>query len=190
MMALCTTLQNKVLDLEKTMTTQGNEIASLKRRVKKLEKKNRSRTHRLKRLYKVSLMARVESYGNNESLGEDASKQGRIDAFDVDEEITLRKDQIRFDKETALKLQAAFDEEGRLAREKAKKVEEANIALIEHGIIYRAGTELIQEITKKKNVEDDKETLKLKQFMEIIPDEEEVAIDAISLSVKSPKIVN
>nr|GFB71119.1 hypothetical protein [Tanacetum cinerariifolium] len=42
-----------------------------------------------------------------------------------------RKDQIGFDEETALKLQAAFDEEEILAREKAKKVEEANIALIE-----------------------------------------------------------
>ncbi|GJW31404.1 hypothetical protein Tco_0051436 [Tanacetum coccineum] len=63
LMALCTTLQNMVLDLEKTKTTQHNEIASLKRRVKKLEKKN--------------------------SLGEDASKQGRIDAIDADEEITL-----------------------------------------------------------------------------------------------------
>ncbi|GKA18891.1 hypothetical protein Tco_0698806 [Tanacetum coccineum] len=65
------------------------EIASLKRRVKKLEKKNRSRTHKLKRLYKVGLTARVESSDNEESLGEDASKQGRIDAIDADEEITL-----------------------------------------------------------------------------------------------------
>ncbi|GJX32105.1 hypothetical protein Tco_0241960 [Tanacetum coccineum] len=89
LMALCTTLQNKVLDLEKTKTTQHNEIASLKRRVKKLEKKNRSRTHRLKRLYKVGLTARVESSDNEESLGEDASKQGRIDAIDADEEITM-----------------------------------------------------------------------------------------------------
>ncbi|GJY72658.1 hypothetical protein Tco_0476361 [Tanacetum coccineum] len=89
LMALCTTLQNRVLDLEKTKTTQHNEIASLKRRVKKLEKKNRSRTHRLKRLYKVGLTARVESSDNEESLGEDASKQGRIDAIDADEEITL-----------------------------------------------------------------------------------------------------
>ncbi|GKC56369.1 hypothetical protein Tco_1083967 [Tanacetum coccineum] len=88
-MALCTTLQNKVLDLVKTNTSQHNEIASLKRRVKKLENKNRSRTHRLKRLYKVDLTARVESSDNEESLGEDASKHGRIDAIDVDEEITL-----------------------------------------------------------------------------------------------------
>ncbi|GKD25607.1 hypothetical protein Tco_1231821, partial [Tanacetum coccineum] len=209
LMALCTTLQNRVLDLEKTKTTQHNEIASLKRRVKKLEKKDRSRTHRLKRLYKVGLTARVSSSDNEESLGEDASKQGRIDAIDVDEEITLisvhdvnvstgeemfyqtvdditlaqalkeikstkpkkkgvviqelgestttissqlssqqsqekgkgiliepvkpmnKKNQIRLDEETALNLQAEFDEEERLAREKAEKEEEANIALIE-----------------------------------------------------------
>nr|GFB03064.1 ribonuclease H-like domain-containing protein [Tanacetum cinerariifolium] len=41
-----------------------------------------------------------------------------------------RLDQIRLDEEADLKLQAAFDEEERLAREKAKKVKEANIALI------------------------------------------------------------
>ncbi|GKB10643.1 hypothetical protein Tco_0844566 [Tanacetum coccineum] len=90
LMALCTTLQKKVLDLEKTKTTQDNEIVSLKKRVKKLENKDRSRTHKLKRLYKVGLTARVESSGDEENLGEDASKQGRrINAIDADEDITL-----------------------------------------------------------------------------------------------------
>ncbi|GKE78756.1 hypothetical protein Tco_1544876, partial [Tanacetum coccineum] len=243
LMTLCTTLQNRVLDLEKTKTTQHNEISSLKKRVKKLEKKDRSRIHRLERLYKVGLTARVESSDNEESLGEDASKQGRIDAIDADEEITLvsvhdvnvsgnkevfattidgitlvsidaidadeeitlvsvhdvnvsageevfattvdditlaqvleemkstkpkkkrvviqelgestttissqqsqdkgkgvliepvkpmnTKDLIRLDEETTLKLQAEFNEEERLTREKAEKEEEANIALIE-----------------------------------------------------------
>ncbi|GJT58698.1 hypothetical protein Tco_1002231 [Tanacetum coccineum] len=197
LMALCTTLQNRVLDLEKTKTTQHNEIA-------------------------ISLTARVESFDDEESLGKDASKQGRIEAINTDVEITLvsvhdemevdeevvevintaklivdaaqvsvagdkvsaasaattisaattttaitvdditlaqaleemkntkpkqkedkgkgiwiepvkpmkKKDQISFDEETALKLQAEFDEE-RLAREKAEKEQEANIALIE-----------------------------------------------------------
>ncbi|GKG41534.1 hypothetical protein Tco_0473285, partial [Tanacetum coccineum] len=73
-----------------TKTSQHNEIASLKRRVRKLEKKNRSRTHKLKKLYKVGLTARVESSGDEESLGKDASKQGRrINAIDADENITL-----------------------------------------------------------------------------------------------------
>ncbi|GJU50010.1 hypothetical protein Tco_1219565 [Tanacetum coccineum] len=41
-----------------------------------------------------------------------------------------------------------------------------------------------------QKVDDDKETTKLKQCMEIIPDEEEVTIDAIPLAVKSPRIVD
>ncbi|GJS34055.1 putative ribonuclease H-like domain-containing protein [Tanacetum coccineum] len=52
LMELCTTLQKKVLDLETSKTTQALEIESLKRRVKKLEKKQRPRTHKLRRLYK------------------------------------------------------------------------------------------------------------------------------------------
>ncbi|GKA95032.1 hypothetical protein Tco_0817070 [Tanacetum coccineum] len=74
LMALCTNLQSSVLDLEHTKTTQVLKIDSLKRRVKKLEKKQRSRTYRLRRLYKVGLSARVVS-SEDEGLGEDdASK--------------------------------------------------------------------------------------------------------------------
>nr|GEU71040.1 hypothetical protein [Tanacetum cinerariifolium] len=90
LMELCTNLRTRVIDLEKTKTTQANEIESFKIRVKKLERRNKSRTHKLKRLYKVGLTARVKSLDNKESLGEDASKQGRrIDDIDVDEDITL-----------------------------------------------------------------------------------------------------
>ncbi|GJW52622.1 hypothetical protein Tco_0096707 [Tanacetum coccineum] len=55
LMELCTNLQNRVIDLEKTKTSQAQEITSLKRRVKRLEKKGGSRTHGLKRLYKVGI---------------------------------------------------------------------------------------------------------------------------------------
>ncbi|GJY88624.1 hypothetical protein Tco_0503252 [Tanacetum coccineum] len=50
----------------------------------------------------------------------------------------------------------------------------------------------IQEMFDKafKRVEDDKETSEIKKLMEIISDEEEVAIDAIPLAVKSPSIVD
>nr|GEY70840.1 hypothetical protein [Tanacetum cinerariifolium] len=90
LMEICTNLQNMVIDLETTKITQALEIDSLKRRVKKLEKKKRSRTHKLKRLYKVSLSAGVKS-STKESLGEnDASKQGRkIADIDADKELTL-----------------------------------------------------------------------------------------------------
>nr|GEU53256.1 copia protein [Tanacetum cinerariifolium] len=62
----------------------------LERRVKKLKKKQRSRSHKLKRLYKVGLTTRVISSSDDEALDkEDTSKQGRIDEIDVDEDITL-----------------------------------------------------------------------------------------------------
>ncbi|GJU05761.1 hypothetical protein Tco_1122191 [Tanacetum coccineum] len=385
LMELCTNLQNRVLNLEKTKTTQANEIASLKRRVKKLKKKNRLRNHKIKRLYKVGLTAMVESSRDKESLGEDASKQGRINAIDADDDITLvsvqdntdkemfdvdalngeevfvvrqnenvveevvdvaqvstaattvtittkeitlaqalealktskpkvkgivfqepsestttkstptissqqsqdkgkgimieepvkpmkKKDLIRLDEEVALKLQAEFDEEERLAREKAEKEKEANIALIEtwddiqakidvdHQLAERLQAQEQEELSveekatlfqqllekrrkhfaakraeekrnkpptkaqqrkimctylknmegyklndlklkdfdsiqemfdrafKRQKVEDDKETTEIKKLMEIIPDEEEVAIDAIPLAVKSPNL--
>nr|GEV67856.1 hypothetical protein [Tanacetum cinerariifolium] len=183
-------------------------------RVKKLEKRNRSRTHKLKRLYKVGLTASVESFIDEESLGEDASKQERrIDAIYTDDEITLVNDADNemLDEEAVKRLQAKFDEEERLVREGAKKEQEANIALIEtyddiqakidgkhiedikielvKGKEKRLGEELIQESTKKQKVEDDNEKVELKQLMETILDEEEVAIDAIPLAVKSSRII-
>ncbi|GKA20239.1 hypothetical protein Tco_0700228, partial [Tanacetum coccineum] len=86
-----TIAQTRVLDLENTKTAQAQKIISLKLRVKKLEKKGGSRTHKFKRLYKVSRSARVIS-SDEASLGdrEFASKQGRkIDDIDKDAEITL-----------------------------------------------------------------------------------------------------
>ncbi|GJW36940.1 putative ribonuclease H-like domain-containing protein [Tanacetum coccineum] len=80
--------------LERAATTATSldaepEVTSLKRRVKRLEKKGGSRTHGLKRVYKVGLSRRVES-SDEEGLGEeDASKQGRIDDIDANEDIYL-----------------------------------------------------------------------------------------------------
>ncbi|GJZ70333.1 hypothetical protein Tco_0633883, partial [Tanacetum coccineum] len=67
------------------------------------------------------------------------------------------------------------------------------------GSSKRAGTELEQEVTKKQKVDDvqetakvdnDQEAAKIKELIEIVPNEEEVAIDAIPLAVKPPTIVD
>ncbi|GKD12233.1 hypothetical protein Tco_1196640, partial [Tanacetum coccineum] len=54
----------------------------------------------------------------------------------------------------------------------------------------RAGDELEQESIKKQKVDEEKETVELKSLMEVIPDEEEVAVDAIPLATKPPSIVD
>ncbi|GJS58153.1 hypothetical protein Tco_0652937 [Tanacetum coccineum] len=53
LMELCTKLSKRVLNLETAKTAQAKEIASLKKKVKQLQKKRRSRTPVLKRLRKV-----------------------------------------------------------------------------------------------------------------------------------------
>ncbi|GJT07936.1 hypothetical protein Tco_0842398 [Tanacetum coccineum] len=91
LMELCTNLSQRVLDLENTKTSQAAEIAKLKEKVKKLERRSKSRTPGLKRLRKVGRTARIES-SEDEGLGaqEDASKQGRkIADLDADAEVTL-----------------------------------------------------------------------------------------------------
>ncbi|GJZ49600.1 hypothetical protein Tco_0603790 [Tanacetum coccineum] len=102
---MCTNLLQRVQDLETTKTAQAKEITSLKKRVKKLEQRGRSRTSGLKRLYKVGTSRRVES-STEASLGdqEDASKQGRnIAEIDADVDISLVHEdagiQERFDDE-------------------------------------------------------------------------------------------
>ncbi|GKB85344.1 hypothetical protein Tco_0957616 [Tanacetum coccineum] len=54
----------------------------------------------------------------------------------------------------------------------------------------RAGDELEQENAKKQKVDDDQEAAKMKELMKIVPDEEEVAVDAIPLATKPPSIVD
>ncbi|GKA22568.1 ribonuclease H-like domain-containing protein [Tanacetum coccineum] len=306
LMELCTNLQKKVFDLEKTKTSQDNEIASLKRRVKKLEKRNRSRTHGLKRLYKVGLSARIESSRDEENLDDadnemfyvnvlsgeevfvavknenvveevvDAAQvstviitteeltlaqalealktlkpkvkgvviqelecddiQAKIDAdHQLAERLQAQEQEKLYDAEKATLFQQLLEKRrkhfaAKRAKERRNKpptqaqqrkimcnylknmegyklkdlkskgfdfiqvmldraFKKVNTKLVE-GKEKRAGTELIQEITKKQMVEDDKETAKLKQCLEIIPDEEEVTIDVIPLAVKSLSIVD
>ncbi|GJV27005.1 hypothetical protein Tco_1383453 [Tanacetum coccineum] len=54
----------------------------------------------------------------------------------------------------------------------------------------RAGTELEQESIKKQKVDEDKEIAELQRLIEVVPDKEEVAIDAIPLATKPPSIVD
>nr|GEY96056.1 hypothetical protein [Tanacetum cinerariifolium] len=193
--------QTRVLDLEKTKTTRYNEIASLKRRVKKLERKNRSRTYRLKRLYKVGLTVRVELSDNEESLGDDASKQERrIDVIDADEGITLVSIQDDVDKEM-FDVDALNGEEVFIAGKNENFVEEIvdaaqvstaaiTVTITTKEITLVKALEALKTSIPKQKVEDNKEKDEPKQLMETIPDEKEVAIDAIPLAVKSPRIID
>nr|GFA95465.1 hypothetical protein [Tanacetum cinerariifolium] len=88
----------------------------------------------------------------------------------------------RFEVENFDYIQEMFDK----AFKRVNTFKDFRTKLVE-GNEKRVGKELIQEITKKQKVEDDKEKAKLKQLMESILNEKEVPIDAIPLDVKSPR---
>ncbi|GJX02365.1 putative ribonuclease H-like domain-containing protein [Tanacetum coccineum] len=96
LMELCTNLSQRVLDLENTKTSPAAEITKLKESVKKLERKNKSRTPWLKRLRKIGRTARIES------------------SKDEDEEVTLidetqgrNDDNLMFDIGTLIEIKVA-----------------------------------------------------------------------------------
>ncbi|GKA25185.1 hypothetical protein Tco_0711218 [Tanacetum coccineum] len=318
LMEFCTKLQQRVFDLENLKTTQAQEITSLKLRVKKLEKKRGSRTHKLKRLYKVGRSARMVSF-DDASLGvldddevfagqdmdekeinvaenevstanpittisevvttasptktiivddltlaqtliEIKSAKSKVKGVVIGEQSesttrtrpqqlpskdkgkgimkdpekpTKKKDQIRHDEEVAQRLQAQmqvklkeedrlnksfndiqklFDKamkrvntfvdmdtelvEGSEVRAKAEIAQESSSKRavqkerFKESDSKRAGTELEQEIIKKQKVDEDKETTELQRLIEVVPDKEEVPIDAIPLETKPPIIVD
>nr|GEU84954.1 hypothetical protein [Tanacetum cinerariifolium] len=239
---LCITLQSRVLDLEKTKTTQALEIDRLKRMVKKLEMKQRSRTYKLKRLYKESHDIDADE---DITLVNDQDDEQMFDVNDLQgKEVFVQEDVADKEVNAACKVNAVsiattdsaaakmtVDEvtlaqalmeiistkpkaKGIVLQEPTKRPEEKRnrpptraqqksitTELVEEsskkvkaevmkGSSKRAGTKLEQESSKKQKIDDDKETVKLKQLVKIIPDEEGVAINAIPLAVKPPSIVD
>ncbi|GKA43945.1 putative ribonuclease H-like domain-containing protein, partial [Tanacetum coccineum] len=84
--------EESVLNLQKAKDAQAKEIAALKKRIRRLQRRKISRPTGLKRLRKVGMSQRVKSFEDQESLGipEDASKQGRsIADINADVEVTL-----------------------------------------------------------------------------------------------------
>nr|GEV27071.1 hypothetical protein [Tanacetum cinerariifolium] len=83
-------LKCPVIYCSQELTHLETKIDGLEKRVKKLEKKQGSRNHKLKILYKVGLTVKVISSFDDEALDkEDTSKQGRIIEIDADEDIAL-----------------------------------------------------------------------------------------------------
>ncbi|GJS00737.1 hypothetical protein Tco_0317245 [Tanacetum coccineum] len=71
-----------------------------------------------------------------------------------------------------------------------KEKDEGNVTRAEESSSKRAGTELKQEKIKKQKIDDDQEEAKMKKHIEIVVDEEEIAVDVIPLATKPPIIVD
>nr|GEW00683.1 uncharacterized mitochondrial protein AtMg00810-like [Tanacetum cinerariifolium] len=71
----CTTLTRRVKNLEQDKISQALEITKFKQRVKKLERRNKPKVSKLRRLKKVGIAQRVDT--SDDTVMDDVSKQGR-----------------------------------------------------------------------------------------------------------------
>nr|GEV97025.1 hypothetical protein [Tanacetum cinerariifolium] len=157
LMELCTNLQNKVLNLENTKTTQALEIDILKRKLKHTKPKAKAK--------RIAFHEPEESTTITTVAIPKPKSHDKGKAKMIEEPMKLKKkDQIMLDEKVALKLQeklqAEFDKEQRLARENAQKEEEeeeANIALIKSRDDVQAKIDADYQLVKRLQAEEQQE---------------------------------
>nr|GEW80457.1 hypothetical protein [Tanacetum cinerariifolium] len=111
---------HKVEHLEQDKIAQALEITKLKQRVKKLERKNKLKVSKLRRLKRVGTLQRVDI--SDDTVMDDVSKQGRIISdIDTDVDVT-QKDVVDIAKEVVVdaKIEVSADVQGRQAESQAQ----------------------------------------------------------------------
>nr|GEX40101.1 hypothetical protein [Tanacetum cinerariifolium] len=89
-MDTCTALTRKVEHLELDKIAQALEITTLKRRVKRLERRNKMKILKLRRLQNVGTAQRIDT--SDDTVMDDVSNQGRMIAdMDVDADVVLEE---------------------------------------------------------------------------------------------------
>nr|GEU97262.1 hypothetical protein [Tanacetum cinerariifolium] len=85
----CTTLTRRVENLKQDKIAQALEITKLKQRVKKLERRNKLKVSKLRRLKKAGTVQRVDT--SDDTVMDDVSKHRRIITdMDADVDVTLK----------------------------------------------------------------------------------------------------
>ncbi|GJU82133.1 hypothetical protein Tco_1284498 [Tanacetum coccineum] len=197
LMELCTNLQTKFLDLEKTKTTQANEIASLKRRVRSLKRKVGSRTHKLRRLL-LGLFEQLEV--------EPLEMKKRKNENDVEEVVDVAQDSTAATTMLLKKDNAKMDVDYQLA-ERLQAQEQEELSVEEKAKLFQQLLEQRRKHFAAKSAEEKRNKpptqaqqrkiiafKRVKTFVDfrtnLVEDEEDVTIDVIPLAVNSPRIVD
>nr|GFA88455.1 hypothetical protein [Tanacetum cinerariifolium] len=131
---------------------QALEIKKLKQRVKKLERRNKLKVYKLRRLKKVGTAQRVDTF--DDTVIDDVSKQGRIIAsMDADVDVTL-KDVAEIAKKVALdaEIEESADIQGRQAESQAQ--------------IYQIDLEHVDKVLSMQD--DELEPVELQEVVEVV----------------------
>nr|GEU79502.1 uncharacterized mitochondrial protein AtMg00810-like [Tanacetum cinerariifolium] len=115
----CVALTRRVENLEYDKVDQALEITKLKRRVKKLVKRNKVRVLKLRRLQRVGISQRVDT--SNDNVMDDKSNQERMIAeMDKDDDVVLMDDKDEDKKVEEAKVDESAQVQGRQAESQAE----------------------------------------------------------------------
>nr|GEW23630.1 hypothetical protein [Tanacetum cinerariifolium] len=123
-MDTCAALTRRVEHLEFDKVAQALEITKLKRKVKKLERRNNVRVLKLRRLQRVGTLQRVET--SDKTMMDDVSNQGKMIAeMDHDADVVLEDDKEVADEakeavDAVKDVQESAQDQGRIAESQAK----------------------------------------------------------------------
>ncbi|GJZ42269.1 hypothetical protein Tco_0589155 [Tanacetum coccineum] len=196
--------QTRVLDLENVKDAQALEIKKLKKRVKKLERKNKSRTPQPKRrVYKPRVESSEESLDQEETieLVEDkgSAEKGVSAAEDKDstadpvttagETITTvsvnPEDSIVVDvsladnvtlTETLMAIRSTKDKGKGIIQEPEKLVKVKGKDQIEYDVDKRTEQYLVKKVSRDNQVKDDAEMTDLEACLEIVPNDDSIVL--------------
>ncbi|GJU75736.1 putative ribonuclease H-like domain-containing protein [Tanacetum coccineum] len=147
LMNLCTTLQAKVLELEKTKTSQQLKIKSLDRRVKKLEKDKKKRTHKLKRLYKGRRIADIDEDAKVILVYEVQGRKNEGNEEMFDAELDLAGEEVVVEEVIAKEVVVEKVAEKVVEKEVAEKV--AEVSLNDDEITLAQTLQKLKSVTPK-----------------------------------------
>nr|GEY08129.1 hypothetical protein [Tanacetum cinerariifolium] len=147
-----TTLTRRVEHLKFDKVAQALEITKLKRRVKKLERRNKVRVLKLRRLQRVGTAQRVET--SDETVLDDVSNQGRMIAeMDQDIDVVLEDD-----KEVV--------EDYKEVADAVKDVEESSQDQGRIAEIYKIGLDHANKVLSMQ--EDETELAKVQEVVDVV----------------------
>nr|GEU91050.1 hypothetical protein [Tanacetum cinerariifolium] len=144
-------LTRRVEHLEYDKVAQDLEITKLKRRVKKLEKGNRVRVLKLRRLKKIGTSQRIDA--SDDTVMEDASNQGRIiDEMDKDDVVDLMDDKEEDKKVEEAKVVENDQVQGRQAESQAEiyKIDMDHASKVLTATITAAPVKVVVAPSKKR----------------------------------------
>ncbi|GJR93862.1 hypothetical protein Tco_0266036 [Tanacetum coccineum] len=162
LMEICTKLSERVLALENIKTAQDLEITNLKKRVKKLEKKKKSRTPQLKRrLFKIRIESFAEKsletqgrYGHDTEINTASTSITTASIYITTTELVIISSALVATASVSFSTAEPIELDEKVRLEREREEEASNAALIEEWDTIEARIDADAQLAKRLQAEE------------------------------------